>query len=209
MWSTEIGRRNGSFESERARTASDHTRVTPPVVAAVRALLPQLDDHAADTGAARITEDEPGEDVPSADAGTPRRLRAARLERASALGRRRAASGRPWRCGAGAHEPYRPHNRSSEKEPTGQGVTSEEPSALALKLASRWVRVDLVPNRRVLQGQLAKPIRVSCLRAFSRSGRRDSNSGPLVPQTSALTRLRHAPFSLTRIPGRPGPRSSA
>src|SRR3954453_15650111 len=25
------------------------------------------------------------------------------------------------------------------------------------------------------------------------SGRRDSNSGPLVPQTSALTRLRHAP----------------
>ena len=26
-----------------------------------------------------------------------------------------------------------------------------------------------------------------------RSGRRDSNSGPLVPQTSALTRLRHAP----------------
>ena len=30
-------------------------------------------------------------------------------------------------------------------------------------------------------------------RAFRRSGRRDSNSGPLVPQTSALTRLRHAP----------------
>ena len=28
---------------------------------------------------------------------------------------------------------------------------------------------------------------------FRRSGRRDSNSGPLVPQTSALTRLRHAP----------------
>jgi hypothetical protein len=25
------------------------------------------------------------------------------------------------------------------------------------------------------------------------SGRRDLNSGPLVPQTSALTRLRHAP----------------
>jgi hypothetical protein len=32
------------------------------------------------------------------------------------------------------------------------------------------------------------------------SGRRDSNSGPLVPQTSALTRLRHAP--------RPGHRSA-
>ena len=30
------------------------------------------------------------------------------------------------------------------------------------------------------------------IRAFP-SGRRDSNSGPLVPQTSALTRLRHAP----------------
>ena len=27
----------------------------------------------------------------------------------------------------------------------------------------------------------------------SQSGRRDLNSGPLVPQTSALTRLRHAP----------------
>ena len=32
------------------------------------------------------------------------------------------------------------------------------------------------------------------LQAFSQSGRRDSNSGPLVPQTSALTRLRHAPW---------------
>ena len=32
------------------------------------------------------------------------------------------------------------------------------------------------------------------LRGFLRSGRRDSNSGPLVPQTSALTRLRHAPW---------------
>ncbi len=30
-------------------------------------------------------------------------------------------------------------------------------------------------------------------RGFLSSGRRDSNSGPLVPQTSALTRLRHAP----------------
>jgi hypothetical protein len=29
--------------------------------------------------------------------------------------------------------------------------------------------------------------------ANRQSGRRDSNSGPLVPQTSALTRLRHAP----------------
>src|SRR5262245_2720283 len=29
------------------------------------------------------------------------------------------------------------------------------------------------------------------------SGRRDSNSGPLVPQTSALTRLRHAPRQRT------------
>jgi hypothetical protein len=29
--------------------------------------------------------------------------------------------------------------------------------------------------------------------AFLQSGRRDLNSGPLVPQTSALTRLRHAP----------------
>ncbi len=31
-------------------------------------------------------------------------------------------------------------------------------------------------------------------RGFRTSGRRDLNSGPLVPQTSALTRLRHAPF---------------
>ena len=29
--------------------------------------------------------------------------------------------------------------------------------------------------------------------ALFQSGRRDLNSGPLVPQTSALTRLRHAP----------------
>ena len=31
-------------------------------------------------------------------------------------------------------------------------------------------------------------------RGFLSSGRRDLNSGPLVPQTSALTRLRHAPW---------------
>ena len=35
--------------------------------------------------------------------------------------------------------------------------------------------------------------RKPCFQGFRRSGRRDSNSGPLVPQTSALTRLRHAP----------------
>src|SRR5204862_2183742 len=33
------------------------------------------------------------------------------------------------------------------------------------------------------------------VRGFLTSGRRDLNSGPLVPQTSALTRLRHAPSS--------------
>lgn len=32
------------------------------------------------------------------------------------------------------------------------------------------------------------------MQGFRQSGRRDSNSGPLVPQTSALTRLRHAPW---------------
>jgi hypothetical protein len=43
--------------------------------------------------------------------------------------------------------------------------------------------------------QLRRPSRQHTLlicRIF-RSGRRDLNSGPLVPQTSALTRLRHAP----------------
>ena len=39
------------------------------------------------------------------------------------------------------------------------------------------------------EAETKKPRR---LRGFQ-SGRRDSNSGPLVPQTSALTRLRHAP----------------
>ena len=39
------------------------------------------------------------------------------------------------------------------------------------------------------EAETKKPRRV---RGFQ-SGRRDSNSGPLVPQTSALTRLRHAP----------------
>jgi hypothetical protein len=60
VWSTEIGRRNGSFESECAGTAGDHARVALPVVAPVRALLPQLDKGAADTCAVRITEDKPG-----------------------------------------------------------------------------------------------------------------------------------------------------
>jgi hypothetical protein len=129
VWSTEIGRRNGPFESECAGSAGDHACVTPPVVAAVRALLPQLDDGAADTCAVRITEDKPGEDMPSADAGTPRRRRAVRLERAGALGLRRAAGGRPWRCRAGAYEPHRPHDRGGRKEPACQAVTSREPSA--------------------------------------------------------------------------------
>ena len=39
------------------------------------------------------------------------------------------------------------------------------------------------------------------------SGRRDSNSGPLDPQSSALTRLRHAPWRET--PYRSGPRNPA
>src|SRR5262249_2994995 len=43
------------------------------------------------------------------------------------------------------------------------------------------------------------------------SGRRDLNSGPLVPQTSALTRLRHAPRRATRyqaVSGAAPPRSA-
>ena len=39
------------------------------------------------------------------------------------------------------------------------------------------------------------------LRGFHVSGRRDLNSGPLVPQTSALTRLRHAPRREARYRG--------
>jgi integrase len=42
------------------------------------------------------------------------------------------------------------------------------------------------------QRWLARVNRPLC-RIFVESGRRDLNSGPLVPQTSALTRLRHAP----------------
>ena len=45
--------------------------------------------------------------------------------------------------------------------------------------------------------QLAGFRRIPQTRMAQRSGRRDSNSGPLVPQTSALTRLRHAPWRPT------------
>jgi hypothetical protein len=45
---------------------------------------------------------------------------------------------------------------------------------------------------------LAASARTSAFPALScQSGRRDLNSGPLVPQTSALTRLRHAPSDAT------------
>jgi hypothetical protein len=44
------------------------------------------------------------------------------------------------------------------------------------------------PNAKVCEEEKAPRVR-----GFRKSGRRDSNSGPLVPQTSALTRLRHAP----------------
>jgi hypothetical protein len=43
------------------------------------------------------------------------------------------------------------------------------------------------------RGRLRNERRKPALQGFRISGRRDSNSGPLVPQTSALTRLRHAP----------------
>ena len=58
-------------------------------------------------------------------------------------------------------------------------------------------RLGSIGQRRPSSARLAtrKP-RVS--RAFLSSGRRDSNSGPLVPQTSALTRLRHAPRRCAR-----------
>jgi hypothetical protein len=51
------------------------------------------------------------------------------------------------------------------------------------------------PHKRRKTPRMRKP-RDS--RAFNQSGRRDSNSGPLVPQTSALTRLRHAPRRCAR-----------
>ncbi len=49
-------------------------------------------------------------------------------------------------------------------------------------------------QRRLTCPQTPKRRKGPVRRAFSASGRRDLNSGPLVPQTSALTRLRHAPL---------------
>src|SRR5438132_14306378 len=46
-----------------------------------------------------------------------------------------------------------------------------------------------------LSTHVATPRKSPAIGAFL-SGRRDLNSGPLVPQTSALTRLRHAPSRL-------------
>ena len=53
-------------------------------------------------------------------------------------------------------------------------------------------RMSMRPRLRLRRGRLHVN-RKPCCPALFESGRRDLNSGPLVPQTSALTRLRHAP----------------
>ena len=55
--------------------------------------------------------------------------------------------------------------------------------SLAGRLGAEWAQPRLPLERQ----------KAPVCGAFGLSGRRDSNSGPLVPQTSALTRLRHAP----------------
>jgi hypothetical protein len=55
---------------------------------------------------------------------------------------------------------------------------------------------------RELANGVASSAERPCQQGLFSSGRRDLNSGPLVPQTSALTRLRHAPYRAT-IPSCP------
>jgi hypothetical protein len=131
MWRpTETARRDRPFESECARGASEDARVTPPVVASVRALLPELDERAAKRSAVRVSENTPGEYVASADARTLRCRRVIRLKWASPLRLRRAARRScPWLGQAGPRQPQRPHDRGGDNEFANQAVTSEEPSA--------------------------------------------------------------------------------
>ena len=66
--------------------------------------------------------------------------------------------------------------------------------------AGDWVTAGLLTaSTNAVDKTALSPRRVSSpsprRTASLESGRRDSNSGPLVPQTSALTRLRHAPWA--------------
>ena len=86
---------------------------------------------------------------------------------------------------------HRPAMASAREPQLGLNLEEERVPALS---AGRCTRrsVSCPPARPSRRGGSEKP-RTSG--AFHRSGRRDLNSGPLVPQTSALTRLRHAPFA--------------
>ena len=125
MWRpTETRRRDRPFESECARAASDDARVTPPVVASVRALLPQLDDRAADRDAVRVSENTPREYVASADARTLGCRRVIRLKWASPLRLRRAAKRScSWLCRARSRQPKRTHDRGGDNEFASQAAT--------------------------------------------------------------------------------------
>jgi len=63
----------------------------------------------------------------------------------------------------------------------------------------RWANYRPTPTDLKPRARPAKSPALAGL--FRASGRRDLNSGPLVPQTSALTRLRHAP-SIRSLPRR-------
>jgi hypothetical protein len=72
--------------------------------------------------------------------------------------------------------------------------TVSEPQAAAAT-ARRRSCYPFVTRCRILPPRRATPRKrkPAVSSGFLQSGRRDLNSGPLVPQTSALTRLRHAP----------------
>jgi hypothetical protein len=184
--------RDRALEPECAGAPCDHARVTAPVVAAVRAGLPELDERPTDRCAARISQDATREDMPLSDSRASRCRDRIRLERPTPGRCARPTRSNCWPRRSGSQEADGQHKDSREQNSTCQALTDvctlprrrRDPGATSCRSAipgrgtstrRSYTRVDAHELRgaiKRLRWVGGRPgVRRRCLRARSRAGR--------------------------------------
>jgi Phage integrase family len=103
-------------------------------------------------------------------------------------------TGHSWRCGRATMRGTTASRSATRRGLACSGTVSAlHPSPSRSRSPRRPACIALAFRRVAVGAVYRKKRKAPHLRGFRLSGRRDLNSGPLVPQTSALTRLRHAP----------------
>ena len=118
MRPTELAGRDWAFEPERAVAAGDHAPVAAPVVAPVRALLPELDERPTDGCAPRKLQYAAGEHVAASDPRAPRWRSGIRLERPAAGGDARSACSGGGRRRPGGRKADGDHEQTRQQRST-------------------------------------------------------------------------------------------